>query len=40
MSDHDGMVAEFRRGMETVQSGETFEGATRFTGGEGRGGQF
>lgn len=40
MSEHDAMVMEFRRGMETVQSGETFDGAARFTGGEGRGGTF
>ena len=40
LSEQDAMVAEFRRGMETVQSGETFAGAARFTGGEGRGGSF
>ncbi len=40
LSEQDAMVTEFRRGMETVQSGETFDGAARFTGGEGRGGTF
>ncbi|WP_270376151.1 crotonase/enoyl-CoA hydratase family protein [Marinicauda sp. Alg238-R41] len=34
------LVNETRRGLDTLASGETLEGAMRFTGGEGRGGQF
>ena len=34
------LVNETRRGLDTLASGETLEGAKRFTGGEGRGGQF
>lgn len=31
---------EVRRGLDTLRSGETADGAKRFTGGEGRGGEF
>jgi enoyl-CoA hydratase len=34
------LVNETRRGLDTLASGETLEGAKRFTGGEGRGGKF
>jgi hypothetical protein len=34
------MVNETRLGLETLSSGETAAGATRFTDGEGRGGTF
>jgi enoyl-CoA hydratase len=36
----DAMVNETRLGLETLSSGETVAGATRFTDGEGRGGKF
>ncbi|HEY2524842.1 MAG TPA: enoyl-CoA hydratase-related protein, partial [Candidatus Binataceae bacterium] len=34
------LANEFRRGIETVESGETRAGAARFAGGEGRHGKF
>lgn len=40
MSLDDALINEFRRGMATLQSGETLAGAQRFAGGEGRGGTF
>lgn len=35
-----GLELEFARGMETITSGETFDGASRFAGGTGRHGDF
>lgn len=35
-----GLEMEYRLGMQTLQSGEAVEGATRFTGGEGKHGKF
>ncbi len=35
-----GLELEYRLGMETLRSGESVEGATRFTGGEGKHGAF
>jgi enoyl-CoA hydratase len=40
LSFDDAMVNETRLGLETLSSGETAAGATRFTDGEGRGGTF
>jgi enoyl-CoA hydratase len=40
MSVEDAIANEFRHGLETIQSGETLEGAARFAGGEGRHGIF
>jgi len=40
MEEADALVEETRRGMETLMSGETLDGAERFSGGEGRGGAF
>lgn len=40
LEEHEAMRNEFTLGMQTVGSGETFEGAARFTRGEGRGGTF
>jgi len=40
MEERDAMLNEFRVGLETVASGESFAGAARFAGGEGRGGRF
>lgn len=37
---HEALANEFRLGMETVASGETSEGADRFSSGEGRHGTF
>lgn len=34
------LLQEFRKGMETINSGETFKGASRFAGGKGRHGDF
>jgi len=34
------LLNEFRKGMQTVQSGETFKGASRFASGKGRHGNF
>jgi enoyl-CoA hydratase len=36
----EGMALEFKLGLETVASGETFSGATKFAGGDGRHGEF
>jgi enoyl-CoA hydratase/carnithine racemase len=40
LTERDAMLNEFRIGLETVASGESFAGAARFSGGEGRGGRF
>lgn len=40
LSETEALAAEFALGMKTLQSGETVDGATRFTQGEGRGGRF
>lgn len=40
LSFEDAMKNEFRLGMNTIQSGETLEGAARFTSGTGRHGKF
>ncbi|XBQ15934.1 MAG: crotonase/enoyl-CoA hydratase family protein [Oceanicaulis sp.] len=40
LSDPDALINETRRGMDTLASGETLAGATRFRDGEGRGGKF
>ena len=40
LSMADAMANETRLGLEVVRSGETFDGAARFAGGEGRHGQF
>jgi enoyl-CoA hydratase len=40
LEEADALVEETRRGMETLMSGETSDGAARFSGGEGRGGAF
>jgi len=40
LSDDDAIKNEIRRGLATIQSGETFAGAARFSGGEGRHGAF
>jgi enoyl-CoA hydratase len=40
MSEADAIRSEFRHGMKTLQSGETVAGATRFTQGIGRHGDF
>ncbi|MDX1375643.1 MAG: crotonase/enoyl-CoA hydratase family protein [Burkholderiales bacterium] len=40
LDEHAAMVNEFRIGMETIASGESYAGAGRFAGGEGRGGRF
>lgn len=39
LTEDEAMRREFRRGMETVRSGETVSGASRFRGGEGRSGR-
>ena len=39
-SIEDAMAREFEHGLRTISSGETFEGATRFSDGAGRGGRF
>lgn len=39
LSEEDALAAEFALGLKTLASGETLAGATRFTGGEGRGGK-
>ena len=36
----DALLHEFRKGMATIQSGETFKGASRFASGKGRHGNF
>jgi enoyl-CoA hydratase len=40
MTTKEGMDNEFRHGLKTLQSGETFEGAKRFSKGSGKHGQF
>ncbi len=40
MSEAEALVEETRRGLDTLMSGETLAGATRFSDGEGRGGAF
>lgn len=40
LSESDALKAEVRLGMKTLASGETVEGAGRFTSGQGRGGAF
>lgn len=40
LSFEDALANEFRLGMETINSGESVEGATRFSGGAGRHGRF
>jgi len=40
LDERAAMVNEFRIGMETIASGESYDGAARFSGGEGRGGRF
>lgn len=40
MSEADALTEETRRGLDTLKSGETLDGAARFSGGEGRGGAF
>lgn len=38
LSEADAIAAEFELGLQTLQSGETLAGATKFAGGAGRGG--
>jgi len=40
MGEEDAIAAEFRRGLETLGSGETRSGASRFSSGAGRHGKF
>jgi len=40
LEERAAMVNEFRIGMATIASGESYDGAARFSGGEGRGGRF
>ena len=40
MGFDEGMELEFRIGLDVIESGETFSGATRFAGGTGRHGAF
>lgn len=40
LEERDAMLNEFRIGLQTVGSGESYAGAARFSGGEGRGGRF
>ena len=40
VSEMDALMHESRLGLETIQSGETQEGAARFASGEGRHGRF
>lgn len=40
LSEEQALAAEFAFGLKTLQSGETLDGAARFTQGEGRGGRF
>jgi enoyl-CoA hydratase len=40
LPESDALLAEVRLGMKTLASGETVEGAGRFTSGQGRGGTF
>ncbi len=40
LPEHEALVLEFAHGQQTLASGETLAGATRFSEGEGRGGRF
>jgi enoyl-CoA hydratase len=40
LSIREAMSNEFEHGLKTLQSGETFEGAKRFTKGNGKHGRF
>lgn len=40
LAERDAMLNEFRIGLDTIASGESYDGAARFSGGEGRGGRF
>ncbi len=40
LSYRDAMINEYRLGLDTLRSGEMFEGAARFASGKGRGGRF
>ncbi|MFD0915985.1 crotonase/enoyl-CoA hydratase family protein [Pseudahrensia aquimaris] len=40
MSHDEALRNEYRLGLETMDTGETLDGAKRFSGGEGRGGKF
>jgi len=40
LDERAAMVNEFRLGMQTIDSGESYAGAERFAGGDGRGGRF
>ncbi|MFW5770955.1 MAG: enoyl-CoA hydratase-related protein, partial [Spirochaetota bacterium] len=40
MALEDGLKMEFEMGLKTIESGETEDGAKRFTGGEGKHGSF
>lgn len=40
LSDAEAIENEFKRGLETIRTGETVSGAARFSGGEGRHGTF
>jgi len=40
LDERAAMVNEFRLGMQTINSGESYAGAERFAGGDGRGGRF
>ena len=40
LTERDALANETRRGLDTLKSGETLEGARRFSGGEGRHGRF
>lgn len=40
LPEEEALINETRRGLDTLRSGETLDGARRFTGGEGRGGRF
>lgn len=40
MSHDEALRSEYEFGLQTMDSGETLDGATRFTGGQGRGGAF
>lgn len=39
MPETEALAQEFRRGLKTLESGETLAGAARFSGGDGRGGK-
>jgi len=40
LDERAALVNEFRLGLDTIASGESYAGAARFAGGEGRGGRF